>query len=343
MVRRVAAIVLMLGGLALVVIPLAAHAYTAAPPTQRVLDTFRPVMTKPAIDTIRADLNQLDSASQQLNTTVIPALAAQLKLTPDQLSAALATRYPAVANGVTALPGIVTTFKGVGNLLDTQRSNFKAADTVPAPGLPITLVPWTMLLAGLASIGAGTLLLVRRGVRPAAVTLGAGAVIVALVLALNLPHKAVAADHLVNAFRPVITTTVVTQARHDLGTVAALTTELETKLIPDVATQLNTTPAQLQAGLALQAPAVATALARMPIYSATFIALVNKVDSRVADFRQTKRVRSLTFLDWLLLAVGGLGIAAGGLALLIPGRSQSATVTTRTKSRADSPSGSLVG
>jgi hypothetical protein len=81
----------------------------------------------------------------------------------------------------------------------------------------------------------------------------------------------------------------------------------------------------------------------MPIYSATFIALVNKVDSRVADFRQTKRVRSLTFLDWLLLAVGGLGIAAGGLALLIPGRSQSATVTTRTKSRADSPSGSLVG
>jgi hypothetical protein len=341
MVRRVAAIVVMLGGLALVVIPLAAHAYTAAPPTQRVLDTFRPVMTKPAIDSLRADLTQLDAASQQLNTKIIPALAAQLKLTPDQVSAALPSRYPALARGVTTLPGIVATFKGVGDLLAAQRSTFKAADTVPAPGLPITLVPWTLLVAGLVSIGTGSLLLLRPHVRPAAITLGAGAVIVAMVLALNLPRKAVATDHLVNAFRPVITTAVVTQARHDLGTVATMTTELETKLIPDVATQLNITPAQLQTGLAQQAPAVATALARMPAYSATFTALVNKVDSRVADFRQTKKVRSLTFLDWLLFTVGALGVAAGGLALLLPGTAVSTTVTTRTKSHAKSRSGSL--
>jgi hypothetical protein len=46
----------------------------------------------------------------------------------------------------------------------------------------------------------------------------------------------------------------------------------------------------------------------------------------------------LTFLDWLLLAVGGLGLAAGGLALLVPGRSQLATFTTRTKSHADAAS-----
>jgi hypothetical protein len=342
MVRRIAAVVLMLGGLALVIIPLVAHAYTGAPPTQRVLDTFRPVMTKQAIDAFRADLTQLDAASRELNTKVIPGLATQLKLTPDQLSATLTNRYPAVANGVTALPGIVTTFKGVGNLLAAQRSNFKAADTIPAPGLPITLVPWAHLLAGLVSIGAGTLLLLRPGVRPAVIAMGAGAVIVVLVLALNLPHKAVGADHLVNAFRPVITKTEVTQARHDLAIVGAMTTELETKLIPDVAAQLGTTPAQLRTGLAQQAPAVATALARMPTYSATFTGLVNKLDSRVVDFAQTKKVRSLTFLDWLLFTVGALGIAAGGLALLVPGTPQTAPATSRTKSPASSPSGSLV-
>jgi hypothetical protein len=187
-----------------------------------------------------------------------------------------------------------------------------------------------LLLTGLICIGTGMSLLLRRGVATASVALGAGAVTVAIALALSLPWKVVATDHLVTAFRPVITATVVTQARQDLRTTGAMTAELETRVIPDVASRLNISPQQLAAGLAQQAPAVATALARMPAYSATFTDLVNRLDRAVPDFRQTKRVPSLTFLDWLQVTGGALGVAAGGVALLARRRSEPSPVTIRT-------------
>jgi hypothetical protein len=299
--RRMAGVLLVLSGLALVLAALLDHTMSAAPASQRILDSFRPVMKPAAISALQADLNQLGAASQELTTTVVPSLAQSLHLSSAQVDGLLTSRFPATATGMAVMPRLVGSFQQFGGLLASQQSNFRRLDSLPARGVAITTIPWAFFAIGALSGTAGLVTLLGRS---RAVPLGAaglGALVIVAVVGLSFPPKAVSGDHMTAALRPVLTTSTVQQAEQGLTTVQAMTSQLTTQVIPTVAEQLGVAPVALEASLVRQAPALGVALTRMPDYVVTFHSLLAKLSKAVPDFAKAKKVHGLTFLVWLLL------------------------------------------
>lgn len=311
MLKRLSAALIILGGLALVVVPYTEHVWSGAGPAKAMITSFTPVMNAPALHVIQTDLRQLSAADQQLTTQTMPALAMQLHLTPAQLQQATVSNFPAVATGMAQLPGILHHFDTYGGLLQSQLANFHEASTIPTSGVPITILPWGFLAVGILAIVIGAAMLFSKGKGPAIAALVLGLAVVVGSLALSFPHKAVSADHMITGLRPVMSTQSAAGMGASLGVVGAMISQMEGQMLPYVATQLKMPPAAFNAFLGSQFPAVATALKNMPSTSATFAAIHNKIASNISNYDQAAAIPSMTFLIWLFLGVGAIGILGG--------------------------------
>ena len=100
----------------------------------------------------------LEAAGEEFQTAVAPAMAQQLGMTPEEFGAMVQSQYPAVAQGMEALPEITATFSGLIDTLDSQRELFESADAIPTDDLPATTVPWIITISGLLAIAAGVML-----------------------------------------------------------------------------------------------------------------------------------------------------------------------------------------
>ena len=243
-----------------------------------------------------------------------PAVAEQLGMTPEQFSAMVSEQFPAVGEGMTAIPEVATTFDGLLTTLETQQPLFESADAIPTQDLPATTVPWMMLIAGLLSIGVGILHLVLRA-RPvlfSRIVLGAALVVVPLLL--SLPQKAADADQLNENLKPVYTQQLVDQAGSALTTMGAMGEEMQSTMIPALAEQLGMTPEELQAFLGENFPAVAGALQNLPDTMARFQGLVTVFDENLDNYQTITEV-SFVPIIWTLIGAGGVVLLAGLLAL----------------------------
>lgn len=143
-----------------------------------------------------------------------------------------------------------------------------------------------------------------------------GGAFVVVTLAANLFHVGPAFDRMTDGFRPIMTQQSLQTSRQDVNGLAAAGTEIQTKLLPGLAQQLNMTPAQLSTMMNAQFPAVTTGLQALPTVTPQFTNLVNTLDAQrpyfaAADAIPTKDVPS-TSVPWALFAVGlltaGLGV-----------------------------------
>ena len=313
MLRRISAILIILGGLALLVVPVAEHVWTGAPPAKQMIDSFTPVMTSQSLGIIQSDLSQLAAADNQLSNQTMPALAGQLHMTPAQLQSAMATNFPAVATGMAQLPGILTHFDTYGGLLQSQLSNFQEASTIPVKGVPMTVLPYGFALVGVLALGLGVLMLIRPGRGPALGALALGVVVIVASLALSFPHKAVSADHMITGLKPVMTTQSVDGMGQSLQVVSAMINQMEGQMLPYVATQLHMAPTVFGAFLQTQFPAVGTALQHMPTTLATFAAIHDRLAANISNYSQAAQIPSMTFLIWLFIGVGAIALLGGAL------------------------------
>lgn len=282
------------------------------PAFERLTDDFRPEFKSSEVAALRQDVNGLAATQAEFTTKAVPALATALTVTPEQFQAQLAQKYPSVATGVHIAPAVTQEFNGVLNLIDEERARFTKADAIPTKSLPANSVPWGVAIAGLGCIGVALLVARRQGAVLAAV-LGVALVVAPLVM--TLPSKADAADTINSNFKPVYTAEFVGKAEQSLTAMKAMGAELQTKLIPDLAVQMNMSPAQLQGYLQSNFPTMTAGMAAMPAAFARFDNLVNAFDSSLDNYDTLKPVK-LVPIVWATIVAGLLVAGTAGLVLV---------------------------
>lgn len=311
--RMVLAALTILIGLTFIAMTLIVNLFSVGPAFERLTDGFRPVMTQQSIATATGDVEQLSATGEEFQTSVTPALATQLNMTPAQLNDMMGNRFPDVAVGLGALSTITPNFSRLLATLDQQRPYFTSADAIPTKNLPATTLPWGLLVAGVVVTGVGIYMWFapRAG---AIVALVVGAVLVATPLAMSLPQKAADADQLNANLKPVYTQSLITQSEQALATLGAMGTQMQGEMMPALAAQLKMTPAQLQAYFAGNFPTTTGTLAAMPATMDRFQGLVATFRTHLSDYKTLKPVQ-LAPIVWVmvggaiaLVLIGGTGV-----------------------------------
>jgi hypothetical protein len=314
LVSKVAAVLVMLVGAGLIATTLITNLFAVGPAFENLITDFRPALTQQSIDTARADIAGMSAVSTEFSTKLAPALSQQLKMTPEQFNGFVSQQFPAVAAGMGALPTAVPTFEGLINTLDKQRPLFASADAIPTTSLPATTVPWALLGAGILLFLIG-LAMLRSPKAGGATALVVGLLLLVVPMALSLPGKASDADQLNANLKPIYNQALVDNAKAGLGTIGAMGTEMQTKMLPALATQLKMSPDQLQAFLASNFPATAKALQTMPASMERFNGLVKVFDKNLGNYDTLKPV-GLARIVLIMMVSGGLAALLGAVSIL---------------------------
>lgn len=299
--QKAAAGFMVLIGIAFIAVTLSANLFRVGPAFDRMSDGFRPVMNQQTLQSYQKDINSLAAAGTEIQTKMLPALAAQMNMTPAQLQTMMGQQFKAVATGLQALPASTQQFTGLINTLDAQRPYFAAADAIPTKSVPSASVPWSFFFVGLITAALGVAVWFKPHVS-AYVATGLGVLLVAAPLVLTMPHKADYADQLNANLKPVYTQQLITGAKASLTTMSAMGTEFQTKMMPALATQLHMQPAALGQMMQQNFPTTAAALNSMPTSLARFQNLVAVFDKHLADYNTLKPV---SFVPIVRVMVGG--------------------------------------
>jgi len=314
LVSRTAAVLVMLVGAGLVAVTLISNLFAVGPAFENLITDFRPALTQQSIATARADIAGLSAVQTEFSTKLAPALGQQLQMTPEQFNGFVSQNFPKVAAGMGALPKAVPTFDGLINTLDQQRPLFASADAIPTESLPATTVPWALLGAGVLVFLIG-LAALRSPKAGGAAALVVGLLLLVLPMILTLPGKAADADQLNANLKPIYTQALVDNATGALGTIGAMGTEMQTTMLPALATQLKMTPEQLQTFLGTNFPATAKALQTMPASMARFNGLVKVFDDNLGNYETLKPV-GLERLILVMMVAGGLVAVLGAVSVM---------------------------
>jgi hypothetical protein len=312
--------VLAIGVIVLIVL-FANNLFTVGTAFEELTDEFRPMMTDEAIAAAQADVAALGAVSEEFNTTLGPAVAEALQMTPDELNAFLGTNFPAVAAGVAALPDIVSQFTDVVGLLAQQQSNFEQADSIPTSSLPASSVPWIILLIGIGAIVIAIFMLGRIEYGWL-LAVGFGVIVVALSLLLQFLPKSSAADDLNAALKPVYTQELVAQSGQALGLVGAMGQQMRDEMLPALAQQLQMSEADMEAFLS-QFPATAAALDGLEASLGRFQSMVTAFDSQLENYDTIKNTELYPISLTILIA--GLLVIVCGVWAFLAGRKDDAT------------------
>lgn len=314
--------VLAIGAIVLIVL-FANNLFTVGVAFEELTDAFRPMMTDEAIETAKADVAGLGAVSEEFQTELGPAIAQALQMSPDELNAFLGTNFPAVAAGVAALPEIVDQFTGVVGLLESQQSNFEAADAIPTTSAPASTVPWIVLLIGIGAVGVAIAMF--GNVRFAwAIAIGFGVVVVVFSTALSFLSKSSAADDMNEAFRPVYTSELVAGSAQAIGVVGAMGQEMQTEMLPALSQQLGMDEAAMQEFLS-QFPATSAALGGLEESIGRFQGMVTAFDSQLDNYNTIKDTALYPIA--LTVLVAGLLITICGVWGFIAERKEDIQVT----------------
>jgi hypothetical protein len=131
---------------------------------------------------------------------------------------------------------------------------------------------------------------------------------------MSLPSKADAADTMNSNFKPVYTAEFVGKAQQSLAAMKAMGAELQTKLLPDLAVQMQMSPDQLQGYLQANFPTMAAGMAAMPAAFARFDNLVNAFDASLDNY-DTLRPVKLVPIVWATIVAGLLVAGTAGIVL----------------------------
>jgi hypothetical protein len=314
--RRTVGVIVAAVGIAFIVAVIVNELFTVGPAFERMSDGFRPAMKPAPIAQLQTDLKGLSAVSTEFGTKGLPMLSQALKMTPEQFTAFMGQRFPAVATGMQQLPAIVTRFQGVVGTLQNEQGRFAKADAIPTSGLPATTVPWGLLGAGIVLLGLG-LAVVARPVRLLiGVAAFVGALLVVVSFAFSLPQKASAADTMNTHLQPVYTQQMLTGATSALTTVGAMGQQIQADMLPAFGRQLGMDQQQLGSFLQQNLPAMAAGLQSMPAARGRFQNLVTTFGAHLADYDTLKPVAFVPIV-WTMIAGGIVVLVVTGLGLVV--------------------------
>lgn len=313
--RKISGGLVILVGVVFIVVTLINNLFAVGPAFEEMITDFRPLLAEESLNTARADIAVLDAAGTEFQTAVAPGMAEALGMTPEEFAGMVQSEYPAVAQGMQALPEITATFSGLIDTLDSQRALFESADAIPSDDLPATTVPWIITISGLLAIAAGAMLFMPGRVW-AILAAVLGAVLLITTFALSLPQKAADADELNENLTPIYTQELIDGAEGSLAVVGAMGQEMQTKMLPDLASSLGMSPDELNAFMGENFPATAAAMQSMPESLPRFEAFVATFAMNLDNYETIQPV-SFTPIIWMMVIGGILILLAGGYCIFV--------------------------
>lgn len=158
----------------------------------------------------------------------------------------------------------------------------------------------------------------------AIVAVVAGVALIVVTLAFSLFGRAAGAERVTDTFRPAMTKQGLTVVRADFETVRAGGTQLLDQAVPTFARDLRMSPAQFNAFLAANFPAVAVAARKIPGYNAYVGGYITRLKNGRKQFEAADSLPGLglpiTATPWLFVGVGALLVLAGAVGLGAAGR-----------------------
>lgn len=312
--RKISAGLVILVGVVFIAVTLINNLFSVGPAFEEMITDFRPLLSEESLATAGADIAVLEAAGEEFQTAVAPGMAQALGMSPEEFSGMVQSQYPAVAQGMQSLPEITTTFNGLIETLDSQRTLFESADAIPTNDLPATTVPWILTISGLLAIVVGVLLFMP-GRTWGIVAAVLGAVLVISTFALSLPQKAADADQLNENLTPIYTQELIDGATASLAVVGAMGEEMQTRMLPDLAAQLGMSPDELNQFLGANFPATAAAMQSMPESLPRFEAFVG-VFAQNLDNYETIQPVAFSPIIWVMVIGGVLILLAGGYCII---------------------------
>ena len=147
------------------------------------------------------------------------------------------------------------------------------------------------------------------------VMMAVGALFITVTFTNHLFSVGPAFDRMSADFRPIMTSQEIATYRGDINNLSAAVSELQTKAMPAIATQLGMTPQAFNAFMGQQFPAVANGLQIVPSATQQFGGVIDVLDNERARFTQADQIPTnwlpAKTIPWTLLFVGIALILAG--------------------------------
>jgi hypothetical protein len=307
---RLCTIVCVAGALVLLVEVVAMSQFRAAAAGQRMLDRTRPVVDDSGLAQLRMDI-ELGKRVAAEAPGLDEALARLVGTSTEQFGAIIQRDYPDLAMGAAQFTDVVTlTDKAVSNL-EARRDAFRAADDLPAFGLP--LMNGLVMAIGFAAclMVFGVLVSRRPGRWPRHVLVGLTTVTLLMAFLTNMPGKARQADELFSSIN--FEGPVAVRTRSQLATVQAALDTLDTKVLPDIAAATGRNRLQIDALLASSFPSTSQLIAERATFFHRFDALAVIREKNVADADDVDAA-PLPTIVWSFVIVAASALVVSALA-----------------------------
>jgi|GEM_PF-5620375 len=281
---------------------------------EKLTGDFRSTFADDSLKQTRSDLDTVARMSTELRSETLPALPDALGMTEKEFTTFLAENDPDVAQGVGQLDRIVPRFDGLVTDLEAQQGNFERSDSIPTGSLPSTIVPFLLLLVGLALV-----LLAGRALRAAnqgknasspalLASVVVGVTLVGIATLFNIQGKGAAVEDLTTGLHPYFTQAGADQSRADMDTIQAMADELRADTIPALADALGMSSKEFSTFLTENYPDVAAGVASLDASLPRFQAAVTAISDNVESFRDVEQLpaagMSSSSLYWWLLVPG---------------------------------------
>ena len=150
----------------------------------------------------------------------------------------------------------------------------------------------------------------------AALTALIGLAFIVTTLVANLFSVGPAFERLTDGFRPIMTQQSISSARSDVAQLGAAGNELQTQILPAMATQLKMSPAELNGMMGSQFPAVTAGMKALPAVVPSFDGLLTTLNAQRPYFTSADAIPTTnlpaTTVPWALFVAGvvlvGLGV-----------------------------------
>ena len=321
--KRTALAVVMVIGAFLIALPLTTGLPGKSEASGNMMTAFRPAMTDAALAQGAADQKTMGALAQELSTGVIPAVAAQMHMTPAELTTYIGTNFPAVGKGLAEFTAMSTYFGNLQATMVAQQANFQAADQIPTSFIGPTSMTMLFVIPGILLFVLGAFGLFRPvfGRRLLVAGGAVGGIMVIGLLSVSMYAKASSADTMTTAFQPIFASQSVQQGQAYAADVQAMGTQMTQQAFPGLATALHMTPVQFGALMTQNFPAVATGLAQFPAIAGRMQGATSLIAANVDNYNQSASIPwspgSMVMMFWFMMvpAIVALFIGVGALFL----------------------------
>jgi len=139
-------------GLLLLLAPIALSLPAKAADADQLNANLKPVYTQTLVTNATGALATIGAMGNEMQTKMLPALAIQLKMTPQQLQTFLGSNFPATAQALETMPASMERFNGLVKVFDKNLGNYNTLKPVGLAKLILILMIAGGLVAGLGAL-----------------------------------------------------------------------------------------------------------------------------------------------------------------------------------------------